>query len=89
MSALRQWFWCRFQPLSGYSFEPIQCRPLSLGADMRRREFISLLGGAAVWPLAAWAQQPSGMRRVGVLIAFDENDPEAKAYLSGFTQGDQ
>src|ERR1700720_639240 len=40
------------QPLSKYSFEPIQCWPLSLGADMRRREFISLLGVAATWPLA-------------------------------------
>jgi putative tryptophan/tyrosine transport system substrate-binding protein len=54
---------------------------------MKRREFITLLGGAAGWPLAARAQQGERMRRVGVLMAFDENDPEAKAYLSGFTRG--
>jgi putative ABC transport system substrate-binding protein len=44
---------------------------------------------AAQRSLGRWprAQQPDRMRRVGVLMAFDENDPEAKAYLSGFTQG--
>jgi len=51
---------------------------------MIRREFIASLGSAvAAWPLAARAQQPGRMRRVGVLMSYDEDDPEAKAYLSG------
>jgi putative ABC transport system substrate-binding protein len=50
-----------------------------------RRDFITLLGGAAAWPLAASAQQGNRVRRIGVLMG-DENDPVAKSFLSAFTQ---
>jgi putative tryptophan/tyrosine transport system substrate-binding protein len=53
---------------------------------MRRREFIAGLGSAVALPLAAHAQQPERMRRIGVLISYDENDPEGKLRYSVFTQ---
>ena len=54
---------------------------------MERREFIALLGGAAAWPVTTWAQQPEHVRRVGVLIALTENDPEGQLRAQAFRQG--
>jgi putative tryptophan/tyrosine transport system substrate-binding protein len=59
-----------------------------LGVRMRRREFITLVGvAAAVWPGMAQAQQPERLRRIGVLMAHPETDPEFRAYVTAFREG--
>src|SRR5450756_758281 len=59
-----------------------------LGADMQRREFITLIGGAAAtWPLASRAQQPERMRRIGVLMSLAADDRQGQARLAAFVQG--
>jgi putative ABC transport system substrate-binding protein len=59
-----------------------------LRGPLTRRYFVRSLGGAAVaWPLTARAQQPKRMRRVGMLVAYAESDPEAQARVAAFRQG--
>ena len=54
---------------------------------MRRREFIIVLGGAAAWPIAARAQKPDRVRRIGVLMNLAADDADGQARLAGFLQG--
>src|SRR5215813_10724367 len=54
---------------------------------MRRRAFITLLGGAAAWPLSVLAQQKERVRRIGVLMNYASDDAEGQARLAAFHQG--
>ncbi|MGB6589710.1 MAG: ABC transporter substrate-binding protein, partial [Pseudolabrys sp.] len=53
---------------------------------MRRREFLGILGGAAVWPVVSKAQQAESVRLVGVLSILGSDDPEAQARMAVFEQ---
>jgi len=55
--------------------------------DMKRRDFITLFGSAAAWPLTARAQQRERMRRIGALMAYTANDPQAQIRNAAFLQG--
>ena len=54
---------------------------------VRRRGFIAVLGGAAAWPLAGYAQQPERVRRIGALLPYDANDPVTQRLVTAFAHG--
>src|SRR5438552_19040313 len=54
---------------------------------MKRREVLGVIGGAAAWPLAVWAQQPRNVPRIGFLVTGSIESPAARASLKAFDQG--